>query len=329
MVATAAHTSPVRGFHEGELLVQQRSGVGLEVRRLERMLDLPDLSGGAERFLADRTFAVLTGRGADGRLWTSPLRGPAEFLQGSGRTLRIATTPVEGDPLHSIAVGEQVALVAIEFAARRRVRVNGRVVRDAEFPVRLGVDGIDFDGRPVVQAARVVVMLNKPRGLVTTTRDERDRETVYRCLADASLPWLAPVGRLDKSSEGLLLFSNDLGLGGNNGLTGFTSIAGLPLAYTQGFHPGPKIQIASALPLGFSGRAEIADVWLQDDVGTTFMVTQDEHKGRAYAEVLQPAAPSGLTILSVEQVDEHGPALQRVPGLRVEGFERVRRHVPL
>ena len=90
-----------------------------------------------------------------------------------------------------------------------RVRVNGRVVRDAEFPVRLGVDGIDFDGRPVVQAARVVLMLNKPRGLVTTTRDERDRETVYRCLADASLPWLAPVGRLDKASEGLLLFSND------------------------------------------------------------------------------------------------------------------------
>jgi hypothetical protein len=138
MVATAAHTSPVRGFHEGELLVQERSGVGLEARRLERMLDLPDLSGGAERFLADRTFAVLTGRGADGRLWTSPLRGPAGFLQGSGRTLRIATTPVEGDPVHGIAVGEQVALVAIEFAARRRVRVNGRL--SAVGPDELVVD---------------------------------------------------------------------------------------------------------------------------------------------------------------------------------------------
>ena len=127
MVATAARTSPNRGFHEGELLVQKRSGVDLEARRLERMLDLPDLSGGAERFLADRTFAVLTGRGPDGRLWTSPLRGSAGFLRGSGLTLRIATAPVEGDPLHGIAVGEQVALVAIEFAARRRVRVNGRL----------------------------------------------------------------------------------------------------------------------------------------------------------------------------------------------------------
>ena len=52
-------------------------------------------------------------------------------------------------------------------------------------------------------------MLNKPRGLVTTTSDERGRDTVYRCFDGAGLPWLAPVGRLDKASEGLLLFCND------------------------------------------------------------------------------------------------------------------------
>ncbi len=52
-------------------------------------------------------------------------------------------------------------------------------------------------------------MLNKPRGLVTTAKDERGRATVYSCFAGAALPWLAPVGRLDKASEGLLLFSND------------------------------------------------------------------------------------------------------------------------
>jgi hypothetical protein len=44
---------------------------------------------------------------------------------------------------------------------------------------------------------------------VTTTRDEQGRDTVYACLRDSGLPWLAPVGRLDKASEGLLLFSND------------------------------------------------------------------------------------------------------------------------
>jgi 23S rRNA pseudouridine2605 synthase len=52
-------------------------------------------------------------------------------------------------------------------------------------------------------------MLNKPRGLVTTTKDEQGRDTVYSCFVGAGLPWLAPVGRLDKASEGLLLFSND------------------------------------------------------------------------------------------------------------------------
>ena len=90
-----------------------------------------------------------------------------------------------------------------------RVRVNGQVVRDAEHPVRQGVDRVEVDGRESASAQRVVVMLNKPRGLVTTTRDEKGRETVYRCFAAATLPWLAPIGRLDKASEGLLLFCND------------------------------------------------------------------------------------------------------------------------
>lgn len=91
-----------------------------------------------------------------------------------------------------------------------RVAVDGRVVRDPEFPIladgrqRIVIDGADLD-----RAEHVYLMLNKPRGLVTTVRDERGRDTVYRCLDGAGLPWLAPVGRLDKASEGLLLFSND------------------------------------------------------------------------------------------------------------------------
>jgi 23S rRNA pseudouridine2605 synthase len=89
-----------------------------------------------------------------------------------------------------------------------RVRLNGHVVTDPEFPVNLGRDRVTVDGLESSRP-RLVVMLNKPRGLVTTTRDERGRDTVYRCFAGADLPWLAPVGRLDKASEGLLLFSND------------------------------------------------------------------------------------------------------------------------
>jgi 23S rRNA pseudouridine2605 synthase len=98
---------------------------------------------------------------------------------------------------------------ATQWVRDGRVRVNERVVRDAEFPVRQGIDRVEIEGQQTGAAARLVLMLNKPRGLVTTTKDEHGRETVYHCFTGAALPWMAPVGRLDKASEGLLLFSND------------------------------------------------------------------------------------------------------------------------
>ena len=97
---------------------------------------------------------------------------------------------------------------AVQWVRQGRVRVNGILVSDAEFPVMYQLDIVTVDGQDD-KPARMAVMLNKPRGLVTTTKDEQGRETVYSCFAGASLPWLAPVGRLDKASEGLLLFSND------------------------------------------------------------------------------------------------------------------------
>ncbi len=90
-----------------------------------------------------------------------------------------------------------------------RVSVGGRVVRDPEFPIASGQRDIQVDGQQLDAAPRVYLLLNKPRGLVTTAQDEHGRETVYRCFDGAGLPWIAPVGRLDKASEGLLLFSND------------------------------------------------------------------------------------------------------------------------
>ncbi|MGY3264050.1 pseudouridine synthase [Lysobacter sp. HA35] len=90
-----------------------------------------------------------------------------------------------------------------------RVTVNGRTVRDPEFPVRMDVDRVDVRDLDDASASPIYLALNKPRGLVTTARDEQGRDTVYRCFDGAGLPWIAPVGRLDKASEGLLLFSND------------------------------------------------------------------------------------------------------------------------
>jgi 23S rRNA pseudouridine2605 synthase len=98
---------------------------------------------------------------------------------------------------------------AAEWVRAGRVAVNGRPVADPEHPVRQGLDRVTVDGATLGASARVYLALNKPRGLVTTARDERQRDTVYACLEGSGLPWLAPVGRLDQASEGLLLMSND------------------------------------------------------------------------------------------------------------------------
>lgn len=92
-----------------------------------------------------------------------------------------------------------------------RVRLNGTVRRDPETPVRLECDRIDVDSKVVDAPGKIYLMMNKPRGLVTTAADEKGRATVYDILKNSgeSLPWLAPVGRLDKASEGLLLLTND------------------------------------------------------------------------------------------------------------------------
>ncbi len=88
--------------------------------------------------------------------------------------------------------------------------------------------------------------------------------------------------------------------------------AGLSLVYSQGFHPGPKIQLACALPLGFASRAELVDIWLEQAAPGTAAESPAEISREIipYRELLQAAAPPGLGIASVDQVDPSIPPLQ-------------------
>ena len=97
----------------------------------------------------------------------------------------------------------------IRFVEAGRVRVDGKVIRDISTRIAPERAVIEVDGKPIERATRVYLALNKPRGLVTTRDDPQGRATIYECLADAELPFVAPVGRLDKASEGLLLLTND------------------------------------------------------------------------------------------------------------------------
>jgi 23S rRNA pseudouridine2605 synthase len=118
---------------------------------------------------------------------------------------------------------------AVVLVRDGRVTLNGRLVRDPETPVRVTHDHIAVDDAPVEERPKRYLVMNKPRGLVTTASDEQGRATVYDLLSPpvaptprrpdetretetdpkAGIEWVGPVGRLDKASEGLLLFTND------------------------------------------------------------------------------------------------------------------------
>jgi 23S rRNA pseudouridine2605 synthase len=128
---------------------------------------------------------------------------------------RTRNKKAQGGPLKKVGLARAISKLgycsrsrAAELIAAGRVKWNGAVRRDPQTPVHVGKDRIEIDGQPVAESSRIYLALNKPRGIVTTAADEKGRDTVYAFLPEG-LPWLAPAGRLDKASEGLLLLTND------------------------------------------------------------------------------------------------------------------------
>ena len=97
--------------------------------------------------------------------------------------------------------------IARALVAARRVRVDGRLVADPEQWIDEDAR-VEIDGEAVKRAERVVLLLHKPSGCVTTRSDPQGRPTVYAHLA-AAPAWVSAVGRLDLDTSGLLLFTND------------------------------------------------------------------------------------------------------------------------
>jgi len=88
------------------------------------------------------------------------------------------------------------------------VRVNGKIVQDPDHWVDLDRDRILMDAKPLHAAAKVYVLLYKPKGYLTTYRDPEGRPTVYDLTGDVDA-WISPVGRLDLETSGLLVMTND------------------------------------------------------------------------------------------------------------------------
>ena len=98
---------------------------------------------------------------------------------------------------------------AMQYIMAGRVRIDGRLTTNPSEWVDMKGAQITLDGEPLKGTDLIYLALNKPRGLVTTRHDPEGRPTVFDCLKGIEVPFVAPVGRLDKASEGLLLFTND------------------------------------------------------------------------------------------------------------------------
>lgn len=94
------------------------------------------------------------------------------------------------------------------YISSGNVRVNGEVITEMGYKVKL-TDEVKFDGRKITPDQKEYVLLNKPSGFYVTGSLERNNRTVMDLVANASKSKLSPIGKLDTSTMGLLLFTND------------------------------------------------------------------------------------------------------------------------
>jgi 23S rRNA pseudouridine2605 synthase len=97
---------------------------------------------------------------------------------------------------------------AKEIIASGKVKVNGRIVKDPELWVSPEKDAVHLDGNRLRPARKKYLLFYKPKGVITSHGDPDGRKTIYDCL-DPGMPWVAPVGRLDKDTSGLIVLTND------------------------------------------------------------------------------------------------------------------------
>ncbi len=183
-----------------------------------------------------------------------------------------------------------------------RIRVNGSTAAlgdtadDGEDVIE--VDGVPLGGKP----SAVYIMLNKPRGYVTTLEDERGRKNVSQLVADCGQR-VYPVGRLDLNSEGLLLFTNDGGL--TNALTHpKQAVQKVYQVWVSGYKTGDEKKLAQ--PIWIDGRdTRPAQVRLQmrrEDVAMV-QITLTEGRNRQIRRLCQRA---GLAVTRLKRIEE-GP----------------------
>lgn len=198
---------------------------------------------------------------------------------------------------------------AEEWIAAGRVSVNGRTasVGDRADPE---TDEIRVDGRPLRSAAdHVYLMLHKPRGYVTTLSDERGRRTAAELVADCGVR-VYPVGRLDRDSEGLLLFTNDGALT-HALLHPRHRVDKTYLVTVRGAQSGSAARLAAVGSLDGEpiAPAQVRELWRREDAAEYRVVI---HQGKK-RQIRRMCAAVGLTVTRLRRVAEGGVLLGDLP----------------
>ena len=186
-----------------------------------------------------------------------------------------------------------------------RVMVNG-------IPAQLGdtadpeQDEILLDGKPLPQGQEpVYILLNKPRGYVTTLSDEQGRPNAAQLVADCRVR-VYPVGRLDMDSEGLLLFTND-GAFANALMHPKHQVKKTYDVWVTGYVPGAEIRLARPIELdGYTIRKPEVKLFKAEGNRARLRVTIHEGRNRQIRRMCQAA---GMTVTRLRRIREGGLSL--------------------
>ena len=198
---------------------------------------------------------------------------------------------------------------AEEMITSGKVSVNGitAVLGDTADPE---VDEIQVEGKPLpAQEKYIYILLNKPRGYVTTLSDEKGRPNAAQLVADCGVR-VYPVGRLDMDSEGLLLFTND-GAFANALMHPKQEVQKTYEVWTTGYHPGGEIQLTRPITLdGYTIRPPKVKLLRADGQKAKFLVTIHEGRNRQVRRMCEAA---GMRCTRLRRIREGNLSLGDLP----------------
>ena len=198
---------------------------------------------------------------------------------------------------------------AEQWILEGRVQVNGCVAQlgDSADP---RVDEILLDGRPLpLQEERVYIMLNKPRGFVTTLSDEKGRQNVSQLVEDCGIR-VYPVGRLDMDSEGLLLLTND-GDFANNLMHPKHEVDKIYEVSVRGYHAAAEALLRH--PIELDGYPiKVPQVKLLRAEGDRAKILVSIHEGRN-RQVRRMCEAAGMNVVRLRRIQEGNLKLGKLP----------------